>query len=99
MFKLGHIRLAIAPLSDFLQPLKQWIDSLEIKEIFLAQLICTVIPAQCPFERDLTLFGQRIGRIPPLCQLNPLYEQFVYLRFRSLSYLADECKINVSRYV
>jgi hypothetical protein len=58
-----------------------------------------MIPAQCPFERDINLFGRKIAHIPPLCKLNPLYEQFVGLRFRSLSYLADDCGEDVSEYI
>ena len=65
----------------------------------LARLICTIIPAQCPFERDIKLFGRQIAHIPPLCKLNPFYDQLVFLRFRSLSYLADECHVNISKYV
>jgi hypothetical protein len=33
-----------------------------------------------------------------LCKLNPLYEQLVGLRFRALSYLADDCGEDVSQY-
>ncbi len=48
-----------------------------------------MIPAQCPFERDVVLFGRKIVHIPPMCKLNPLYEQLVNLRFRALTYLAE----------
>jgi hypothetical protein len=54
-------------------------------------MICQVIPSNCPFERTITLSGRTILRIPPLCKLNPLYEELVALRFRALCYLADEC--------
>jgi hypothetical protein len=57
-----------------------------------------MIPAQCPFERDVKLFGHKIVHIPPLCKLNPIYEQLVGLRFRALSYLADDCGEDVSPY-
>lgn len=76
---------------DFLQPLRNWLDNVEISDRRLAHLICKLIPGQCPFERDITLFGRTLAHIPPLCKLNPLYEQFVGLRFRSLCYLADVC--------
>jgi hypothetical protein len=36
-------------------------------------------------------FGRKLAHIPPLCKLNPLYEQLVGLRFRSMCYLVDEC--------
>lgn len=84
---------------ELLQPIKDWLDRIEIKDIRLARLICTIIPAQCPFERDIKLFGRQIAHIPPLCKLNPFYDQLVFLRFRSLSYLADECHVNISKYV
>jgi len=53
---------------------------------------------QCPFEQDIYLFGRKIGHIPPLCKLNPLYEELIGLRFRALCYLADECGQDVSCY-
>ena len=84
--------------SDWLQPLRQWIESVEIHNPKVARLLCTIIPAQCPFERDITFFGHRVLHIPPLCKLNPLYMQFVSLRFKSLTYLADVCGEDVTPY-
>ena len=37
-------------------------------------------------------------QIPPLCKLNPVYEEVVYLRFRALCYLADCCGEDIQRY-
>lgn len=76
---------------DLLNPIRQWLDGVEIHDRQLARLICKVIPAQCPFERDIILFGRKVAHIPPMCKLNPLYDQLVGLRFRSLCYLVDEC--------
>lgn len=73
-----------------LQPLSQWLDEIEVNNANIAQIISKVIPAQCPFERDIILLGRKVGHIPPLCKLNPLYEQLVGLRFRALCYLAGE---------
>jgi tellurite resistance protein len=84
---------------DVLHPVKEWLEDMEIKDPRLAKFVCKVIPPQCPFERDINLFGRKIAHIPPLCKLNPLYEQFTMLRFRSLSYLADECGEDVTKYV
>ncbi|SRR5579883_1244110 len=81
-----------------LQPLRQWLDSVEIHSISTAKALCQVIPAQCPFERTVKLFGHTLFHIPPLCKLNPLYEQVVGLRFRALCYLADECGEDISHY-
>jgi len=83
---------------NMLQPVRHWLDKLEIHDPKLARLLCKMIPSQCPFERDVKLFGHKIVHVPPLCKLNPLYEQLVGLRFRALSYLADECKEDVSQY-
>ena len=84
---------------DVLSPVKDWLDEMEIEDPRLARFICKVIPPQCPFERDINLFGRTIAHIPPLCKLNPLYEQFTGLRFRSLSYLADDCQEDISEYI
>ncbi len=83
---------------DVLTPVKNWLDHLEIKEQRLARFLCRAIPAQCPFERDVVLFGKKIMHIPAMCKLNPLYDQLIGLRFRSLSYLADECGEDVSEF-
>lgn len=79
-------------------PVQHWLDGLEIHDPRVARFLCKMIPAQCPFERDVNLFGHKIVHIPPLCKLNPLYEQLVGLRFRALSYLADECGEDVTAY-
>jgi len=57
-----------------------------------------LIPSQCPFEREIKVYGKSLFHIPPLCKLNPLYEEFVGLRFRSLCFLSDVCKEDVSIY-
>ncbi|MFN5815026.1 MAG: Mo-dependent nitrogenase C-terminal domain-containing protein [Pseudanabaena sp.] len=82
---------------DLLEPVKEWLDHMDIHESRLANLICKVIPAQCPFERDVVLFGRKIMHIPAMCEINPLYDQLVGLRFRSLSYLAEKGE-DVSKY-
>ncbi|MFB8787273.1 MAG: Mo-dependent nitrogenase C-terminal domain-containing protein [Potamolinea sp.] len=83
---------------DALKPLRQWLESLEVNNPKLAHRLCKLIPAQCPFERDVKLFGRTLFHIPPMCKLNPLYEEVVMLRFRALCYLADECGEDISAY-
>ncbi|MFH7030442.1 MAG: Mo-dependent nitrogenase C-terminal domain-containing protein [Heteroscytonema crispum UTEX LB 1556] len=93
----GKSRFA-KPKLDVLQPLRQWLDSLEIENRQLALFIAKLIPSQCPFERDVVLFGRKIAHIPPMCKLNPLYDQFVGLRFRALCYLVDRCGEDITSY-
>jgi len=81
-----------------LRPVRRWLNQIEVRNPKLARCLCRVIPAQCPFERELKFFGHTIFHIPPLCQLNPLYEEVIGLRFRSLCYLADECGEDVMPY-
>lgn len=84
--------------TDLLSPLRHWLDQVQVKNPQLAHRICQLVPAQCPFERDIVLFGRQLLHIPPLCKLNPLYEEVVGLRFRALCYLADECGEDVTQY-
>lgn len=84
--------------SFVLSPARRWLDSLPVQNARTAHLICKWIPTQCPFERDIMVFGHKIAHIPPLCKLNPFYEQLVGLRFRALCYLADECGEDVRCY-
>lgn len=71
----------------FLHPLQHWLDTLEIQNATIAKFICRLIPASCPFARQIALGNLEIT-IPPLCQLNPFYDQLVGLRLRALNYLA-----------
>ena len=84
--------------NDCLSPLRQWLNQLEIRQEYWANVLCRLIPVQCPLARDIYLFGRKIGQIPPLCKLNPLYEEVVALRFRTLCYLADECGQDIRSY-
>lgn len=84
---------------DMLYPVRDWLDRMDVQDPKVAKMLCKLIPSQCPFERDVTLFGRKLVHIPPLCKLNPLYEQLVGIRFRALSYLADDCGEDVSEFV
>lgn len=84
--------------SSVLDPVRDWLDKLDIHDPKIAHFLCKMIPPQCPFERDVTVFGRKIAHIPAMCKINPLYEQFVGLRFRALCYLADDCGEDVAPY-
>ena len=83
--------------NNLLQPVRQWLEAIEVHDPKVARLLCKMIPAHCPFERHLR-FGCTVIHIPPMCKLNPLYEQVISLRFKCLSYLADECGEDVTLY-
>lgn len=85
-------------LNRLLQPVRQWLDAIEIRDRHKAKLVCRLVPATCPFERDIEVFGNKLFHIPPLCKLNPFYEQFVGLRFRALCFLADKCGEDAAEY-
>ncbi|MEH2079634.1 MAG: Mo-dependent nitrogenase C-terminal domain-containing protein [Nostoc sp.] len=89
---------ASKPHWNILQPLRQRVENIQVRDRQLAHRLCKLIPSQCPFERDVKLFGKTLFHIPPMCKLNPLYEEVVGLRFRALCYLADECGEDVSQY-
>lgn len=73
-----------------LQRLRSWLDAQAPRDPAVARLMIRLIPAQCPFERDVVVLGHRLLHIPPMCRINPLYEQLMALRFRCLCLLADE---------
>ena len=83
---------------DIFHALRQRLDQVQVSSPKLAHRLCQIIPAQCPFERDVKLFGRTLFHIPPMCKLNPLYEEVVALRFRALCYLADECGEDITVY-
>lgn len=84
---------------DPLQPIRQWLDHIQLHKPQTARLLAKLIPGQCPFERDITILGKTLLHIPPLCKLNPLYEELVSLRFRCLCYLADQCGEDINSYL
>jgi len=83
------------PHRDLLTPIRYILNHIQIRNPNLARFICKLIPPSCPFERDVKVFKRTI-HIPPLCKLNPLFDEIIALRFRALSYLADECGIDIS---
>ncbi|MGF1478340.1 MAG: Mo-dependent nitrogenase C-terminal domain-containing protein [Cyanophyceae cyanobacterium] len=84
----------VAPLS----PLRVWLNNVEVNHPQLAHRLCKLIPAQCPFARNVSFFGRTVFSIPPLCKLNPLYNELMMLRFRAICYLAEECGEDISNY-
>lgn len=94
--KMTNLPQAIS--NQLLQPLRHYIDAIEIGDRELARWLCQLIPAQCPFERDVTLFGRKLFHIPPMCKLNPVYYELMGLRFRALCFLADQCGEDVTAY-
>jgi Mo-dependent nitrogenase C-terminus len=83
---------------DLIPVIRQFLDAIEICNPRIAHLVCKIIPSQCPFERQLRLFDRTIFSIPPLCKLNPFYDQLIELRFKSLIYLAEKCHEDISLY-
>ncbi|WP_404787884.1 Mo-dependent nitrogenase C-terminal domain-containing protein [Altericista sp. CCNU0014] len=84
--------------ASLLDSIRQRLESIEIQNPNIARFLCKIIPAYCPFARDIKILGHTVLHIPPLCKLNPLYEQIVGLRFKSLSYLVDRCGEDITVY-
>lgn len=77
--------------AGLLDGLKAWLDGLDPVDPAVARFLVRLIPAQCPFERDVKLFGHKLVHIPAMCKINPIYEQLVGLRLRCLTTLeADD---------
>ncbi|MCJ2543086.1 TerB family tellurite resistance protein [Synechococcus bigranulatus str. 'Rupite'] len=76
--------------TNLLDPLRHWMDGIQVRDPRVARFLCRMIPSQCPFEQDVVVFGHKVMHIPPMCKLNPLYDQVVGLRFRALSLLAEK---------
>ncbi len=81
-----------------LQPGRDFINSININNPEFAKKLCQLIPAQCPFARDINFLGRTVLKIPPLCKLNPFYCEIIGLRFRALTFLADVCLEDITPY-
>jgi hypothetical protein len=93
---LSPLGCSLVKLFQF-QSLKNQLLALNVEQQSRAHFVCKVIPPQCPFERTIHLFKWTL-HIPPLCHLNPFYNELVTLRFRALSYLSDVCGEDITRY-
>jgi hypothetical protein len=80
-----------------IQPIDRKLNTIELHDAKMAHLCCRLIPAQCPFEREIHCCGRTL-HIPPLCKLNPFYDRLVELRFKALCYLADVCGEDIANY-
>jgi hypothetical protein len=69
--------------------IKKRLENLEISTTETAEKIVNLIPNTCPFAREIRVFNRLLFRIPPLCKLNPFYEDLMMLRFRALSFLGE----------
>ncbi|WP_255090591.1 Mo-dependent nitrogenase C-terminal domain-containing protein [Vulcanococcus limneticus] len=78
------------PNHHLLDPLRHWLDAIHPHDPAVAELLVKLIPAQCPFERDVVILGRKVGHIPPMCKVNPLYDELMGLRFRCLCFLEGE---------
>lgn len=68
-----------------LKPLRYWLSTIEIRHIKLAQLLAK-LPGTCPFARKFQLLGHTFS-VPPLCHLNPFYNEIMELRWRAIVFL------------
>jgi hypothetical protein len=82
---MAHTQATSAP--DSFAALRGWIDRFEPQRPEMARLLVRLIPGRCPFERNVTVLGHQLLHIPPLCKINPLYEEVAALRFRCLLFL------------
>ena len=82
---------------DWLYPLRQALNGIRITNSRTAHMICRLIPSHCPFERTFSVGSKKV-HIPPLCRLNPLYNEVIALRMRALAYLTA-LEIDVTPYL
>ncbi|MCP9850572.1 Mo-dependent nitrogenase C-terminal domain-containing protein [Cyanobium sp. Morenito 9A2] len=85
----GAVLTGLHPEGEALDGVRRWLDGLNPHDPAVAGFLVHLIPAQCPFERDIILFGHKVVHVPPMCTINPLYNQLVALRLGCLTSLAD----------
>ena len=83
-FKL--FTLSIRPLS----PVRSWLNAIEVSNVRVAQWICRLIPNTCSTGYDLSLFGRTWLHLPSPCEINPLADELVDLRFRAADFLYEQ---------
>lgn len=68
--------------------IKNVLGNLDINNNTQAAIVRTLVPSTCPFARTIVLGKYKLV-IPPLCKINPLYEELMMLRFKADCYIAD----------
>lgn len=77
--------LQIAPLV----PLRRWLNTVEVRNVTIARWICRLVPNVCSPGYDVQLFGRTWLHLPPLCKLNPVFDELIDLRFRAGDFLYE----------
>lgn len=49
---------------QLLNPVRRWLESIEVHNAKVAQLLCKMIPGRCPFEQEIKFFDYTIFLIP-----------------------------------
>ncbi|MEL6765277.1 MAG: Mo-dependent nitrogenase C-terminal domain-containing protein [Cyanobacteria bacterium J06607_6] len=75
----------IAPLA----PIRRWLDAIVIPNVFVAQLICRLVPNTCSTSHEFRLFGRILLTVPSLCEFNPFQDELIDLRFRAADFLYE----------
>ena len=65
-----------------LKPVQEWLDHLDVEDPRLAKFLCKMSPPQCPFERDIQLFGHKVVHIPPMCKVQKCSQKMGQICFR-----------------
>ncbi|MEM1370005.1 MAG: Mo-dependent nitrogenase C-terminal domain-containing protein, partial [Cyanobacteria bacterium P01_H01_bin.15] len=52
------------PSLDIFRPIRRKLDGYNVKTPKIAHFLCGIIPAQCPFERQLQIGGRTLVKIP-----------------------------------
>jgi len=84
-FQYSYQQIVALPL----QLIKEKIETIDINHKETAKKIVNLIPNQCPFAREIKIFNFLLFKIPPLCKLNPFYDDLMMLRFRALCFLEE----------
>ncbi|MGD1898957.1 MAG: Mo-dependent nitrogenase C-terminal domain-containing protein [Phormidesmis sp.] len=90
--------MSFLPLSQksrfpFVHPLafiRRWINQIEVTNVQTAQRICRLIPNTCSTGYTLSFFGRTWLHMPSPCELNPLADELVDLRFRAADFLYEQ---------
>jgi Mo-dependent nitrogenase C-terminus len=96
-FKADQFKAEVYKSLDFLSGIWFYLLHRTFNDPKLARWVCRRLPTQCPFERTVSFLSLE-WHIPALCKLNPFYGQLMTLRFKALSYLAEDCGEDVIAY-
>lgn len=84
-FTASRLNPTFAPLA----PIRRWMNTIEVGNVLVAQMICHLVPNTCSSAHEIRFFDRTWFTVPSICQVNPFKDELIDLRFRAADFLYE----------